>query len=111
VWIEAGLVGYGPPPGPGYDARSLWWRHERLHRRALADLDGFLASFAPERDALERELVQRAASATTRQERCDVTARAFADAAELESRWLARLEAKAPSLWWRLLNAQSGMPA
>ncbi|MEO6571890.1 MAG: hypothetical protein ABIO83_10120 [Ilumatobacteraceae bacterium] len=31
-----------------------WWRHERVHRVALRDLDGFLTSIRPVRDEIER---------------------------------------------------------
>ena len=37
------------------DDRSLWWRHERLHRRALRDWARAEAVIATDRDRLERE--------------------------------------------------------
>jgi dipeptidase len=37
------------------DDRSLWWRHERLHRRALRDWARAEAVIAADRDRLERE--------------------------------------------------------
>jgi secernin len=37
VWLDAGLPDLGPSPSGSYDARSLWWRHEDLHRAVLAD--------------------------------------------------------------------------
>ena len=47
-------VDLGPPPGDRFDPRTLWWRHERLHRRALRDPARAYPLFAPERDELER---------------------------------------------------------
>lgn len=43
----------GPEPGERADAGSLWWRWERHHRLALADLDQAGARLIAERDALE----------------------------------------------------------
>jgi hypothetical protein len=43
----------GPPPGDRADSRSLWWRHERLHRRVLRDPARLRPLFAGERDAIE----------------------------------------------------------
>lgn len=36
------------------DDTSLWWRHERLHRRVMRDPQSLLAIYARERDELER---------------------------------------------------------
>jgi dipeptidase len=41
------------------DPVSRFWRHERLHRRALADFPEAMGLIAPERDALEADFVQR----------------------------------------------------
>ncbi len=46
-------VDLGPAPTDRADARSLWWRHERLHRAALRDPERLLPLLAGERDAVE----------------------------------------------------------
>jgi hypothetical protein len=43
----------GPPPGDRDDGASLWWRHERLHRRVMRDPEALGAAILGERDALE----------------------------------------------------------
>ncbi len=43
----------GPQPGDVADQRSLWWRHERLHRRVLCDPATLRPRFIPERDEVE----------------------------------------------------------
>jgi len=43
----------GPAPTDRADADSLWWRHERLHRRTLRNPGRLLPLFAAERDAVE----------------------------------------------------------
>ena len=43
----------GPGPIDRADPRSLWWRHERLHRQVMRDPARLLPLFAGERDAIE----------------------------------------------------------
>lgn len=44
----------GPRPSDVPDHGSLWWRHERLHRRILADPVALGAELRRERDTLEQ---------------------------------------------------------
>jgi dipeptidase len=44
----------GPTPTDVADPVSLWWRHERLHRRALRNPQRLLPLFTGERDEVER---------------------------------------------------------
>jgi hypothetical protein len=46
-------VDIGPVPGDRDDGASLWWRHERWHRCALARPDALAPAALDERDALE----------------------------------------------------------
>jgi dipeptidase len=46
-------VDLGPAPGDRDDGASLWWRHERLHRRVVRDPATLGGLFAADRDALE----------------------------------------------------------
>ncbi len=98
----------GPAPTVRCDARSLWWRHERLHRRLIADPAPLAEEYAAERDALEVQL---------RLERSG-PAEAFACANELLARWLERiasLEAgvdRRPPIaraYWRKRDARAGV--
>lgn len=75
----------GPPPRDRDDGRSLWWRHERLHRRVIGDA-AQCAAIAGERDALEAAWL----AAPPR------PAAAFAEHAQLIERWLVRAEASPP---------------
>lgn len=100
VKVGARLPDLGAPTGR-YDPSSLWWRHERLHRLALADLDAALAWIAPERAAFEREFGAAAPH------------EAFARADEIEARWEARLRSRTArascSRYWRRLDQASGL--
>ncbi len=43
----------GPEPTDRYDPASLWWRHERFHRRAMWDPEALMSAIARERDHVE----------------------------------------------------------
>ncbi len=45
----------GPDPAGIFDSRTLWWRHERLHRHAVRHPAGLYPLFAVERDEVERQ--------------------------------------------------------
>lgn len=69
----------GPRPTNVDDPRTLWWRHERLHRAVVRDPGALLARYTAERDRTEAAwFAERPDSAT-----------AFAVADELEARWTA----------------------
>jgi dipeptidase len=95
VLFASGLPEHGPCPTDHADPDSLWWRHERLHRAALADYAAFTAEIAPERDALEASFIARIddlapdaapASAKAAVEAC------WREADALEQRWVERLK-------------------
>ncbi len=68
-------IDLGPAPTDRFDNESLWWRHERFHRRVMKDPAAAFASFWSERNGLERTLV-------------DLPSKdAFALAEEAVSRW------------------------
>jgi secernin len=46
-------VDLGPTPTERADPASLWWRHERLHRRVMRDPSRLMPLFIGERDAVE----------------------------------------------------------
>jgi hypothetical protein len=99
----------GPPPTDREDPASLWWRHERLHRRVMRDPARLMPLFAAERDAIEARW--RAAPPEP--------AAAFADADRLLADWTARVEAKRtrdtrPGFvrsYWRVRNKRAGLTA
>jgi len=116
VVLELGLPAQGPTPTDRFDARTLWWRHERLHRRMLRDFGPALAAIEAERDALEarfRAAVDRAfdeGGLDVAIERC------WREAEAAEARWLAELPAPRPQRAsphrrsWARLDHVAGMP-
>jgi secernin len=67
----------GPPPSDTADDRSLWWRHERLHRTALRAPEELRPLFIPQRDAIEARWLDNPPEPQ----------QAFHEADELLARW------------------------
>jgi len=93
VWIDAGMPDTGPAPSGTYDATTLYWRHERLHRAVLSDFSARLETYREERDVLERKFVSEALDLTehTDSERRGLSTRCFAEADRAEKEWLERI--------------------
>ncbi len=99
----------GPDPTDRADARSLWWRHERLHRRVMRDPAALLPRFAGERDATEARWL--AAPPPPRD--------AFAEGDRLLADWTARVTAaggrdRRPPLvrrYWAVRARRAGLVA
>ncbi|MCG6909118.1 MAG: C69 family dipeptidase [Deltaproteobacteria bacterium] len=95
VWIdECGLPDIGPAPGAVYDAKSLWWFHENLHRLVIEDYNNRIALYKRERDLLEGRFVEQAASATP-EARWEVSRTAFEKARKMTREWIERVGAAA----------------
>ncbi|EYF03260.1 carcinine hydrolase/isopenicillin-N N-acyltransferase family protein [Chondromyces apiculatus] len=73
----------GTAPTDCADARSLWWRHERLHREVMRDPARLLPLYTAERDAVEARWVLEPPA----------PAEAFSEAETLLGRWEQRVAA------------------
>jgi secernin len=73
----------GTVPTDRYDPASLWWRHERFHRRVMRHPLTTFPTFIAERDTLERAWLGSLPD----------PASAFAEADAVLARWEARLPA------------------
>lgn len=71
----------GPPAEDRFDARTLWWRHERLHRWAARDPASAASVMADERDEVEQRWLREPPSSDA----------AVAEADELLEQWVARV--------------------
>lgn len=97
-------VDLGRTPTGTFDPETLWWSHERLHRRVLKDPDLY-ASFVPEREDVERGWLRDPPSSKE----------AFATATGLLESWLGRVPEtpdRRPAFvrrYWRTRNRQAGL--
>jgi dipeptidase len=98
----------GPAPTDRYDPEALWWRHEVLHRRALADPARLVPRFAAERDAVEARW----------QATPPDPAEAFVEADELLRRWTKDVghgerrdtRPRWARRYWETRNRRAGLP-
>jgi secernin len=86
-------VDCGPAPTGNADGESLFWRHERLHRRVATDPTRLLPLYAAEREAIEaRWFAEPPASQ-----------QAFAEGDEALRRWTERVRGAVGTdrrPWW-----------
>jgi dipeptidase len=109
----------GPIPSEHFDPRSLWWKHELLHRRAMADFDHLMPEIRKDFDALEGEFLSGSETARrgTIEEKCDFMEYCFNKALQATETWIARLQARTDLKFedsgyramWQKLNAEAGM--
>ena len=106
----------GPAPAGTYDARSLWWQHENLHRSVLLDHCNRLDTYGSARDELEDLWINRAVAAADDQCR-DLTREAFRQARVKTEEWTAVVQSQPvvrQNKWfyrqyWQRQNARAGI--
>jgi dipeptidase len=95
-----GLPLHGPRPTDRFDPRTLWWRHEQLHRALLGDFPIHLAAIRAERDALEaafRTRIDGVLADGNDADRAQAIAECWADADATERRWFDEIGSGAAS--------------
>lgn len=60
LFFGAAMPDVGPAPAGTFTEGSLWWKHERLHRRAMADYKTLKPEIRADFDALETEFFAEA---------------------------------------------------
>jgi hypothetical protein len=124
VFLGMDLPDVGPLPSEHFDPAALWWKHELLHRRAMADFDRLVPEIRQDFDRLEAAFLAQSASVKrgTRLEKRNFMEYCFREALAATENWIAQLRAQ-PGLafsdpnyrgMWQKLNAEaglSGMPA
>jgi len=118
----------GPEPTASYDEATLWWTHERLHRRALKNYEAFVRLVRPELDQLQKEFLAEEKTLRTNtadldsKERANalgaLSARCFSKAGDSTDGWYAKLKALRPRghtpwlyrRYWKGQNRAAGFP-
>lgn len=93
VWLDTGLPALGPPPAGIYDASTLWWQHEALHRATLRDYAARLPVYRPARDQLEAQFHDAVAKTSDAEDRAALTRRCFEEASTATAEWTAAVQA------------------
>jgi dipeptidase len=62
--FDAALLPPRPIADARFDAREIWWAHERLHRACLADYHARRVTFAEDRERFQDECFQPGADPT-----------------------------------------------
>jgi dipeptidase len=119
VFLGMDLPDIGPLPAEHFEPRSLWWKHELLHRRAMADFEHVVPEIRRDFDAMEDEFVLEAESVRhgTMAEKRDFMEHAFRRAMDATEEWIGRLRKRtdlrfddpAYRAMWQKLNAEAGM--
>ncbi len=121
IGVDLPDIGY---PNEQYDTKTLWWKHELLHRRVMADFDDVMPEIRAEFDALEAEFIDAvpAVRRGTTAEKQELVNYCFARAEEATDRWIKQLSSRSDlrfsdpafGLAWQNYNHQAelaGMPA
>jgi len=120
VLLDVPLPVQESPPTGQFDARTLWWRHELLHRAVLqGDLPRFLREIKQERDALEAEFgarIRQVLNGGSAVDHFRVVSECWQQAANLEDVWSHRLIPNYPSAKspydsaWSKMSKVAGIP-
>ena len=119
VFMGLDLPDIGPTPREFFDPRSLWWKHELLHRRAMADFDHLVPEIRKDFDLLENEFLSESGSVKkgTLEEKRDFMEYCFRKSMQATEAWIGRLRARADLTFedadyrsmWQKLNAEAGL--
>jgi secernin len=118
IFFGVPMPDLGPMPRESDTPGAYWWRHERLHRRVMADYATIVAELRPQIEALEdrffaeAETVRRGSAS----DKASFVSHCWGEADALEARWLARLESRpyrvghpAYEAMWARFNAAAAL--
>lgn len=111
-------------PTEQFNPKTMWWKHELLHRRAMTDFDGFVPAVRKDFDALEDSFIAAAPTVLkgTAAEKKQFMDDCFRRADEATDQWIAALSCRRDlafadaeyNAMWQKYNSMaglSGMPA
>lgn len=121
VWPDLPVPGQDSLAGNRFDAGTLFWKHELLHRKLILADAMASASYRPELDDMELRFVTEAVRLRTAdaQARAAFSRHCFAAADEATTQWYQSAVANSTTPepvqdpyrdWWRNLNRAAGLP-
>jgi secernin len=109
----------GPTPTEHFDPQTLWWKHELLHRRAMADFNKIVPEIRKDFDALEENFLAEAANVImgTLAEKQDFVNYCFRQSMQATEKWIACLRGRsdlsfedpAYGAMWKKFNSEAGL--
>ncbi len=119
VFLGVDLPKIGPAPTEHFNPQSLWWKHELLHRRAMADFDTLVPEIRQYFDALEDKFLAQALAVmkSTNEEKREFSDYCFQEAMKATEEWIAKLRTRKDLVFkdfayqemWQKLNAEAGL--
>ncbi|MDO9302859.1 MAG: C69 family dipeptidase [Anaerolineales bacterium] len=119
VFLGVDLPDIGPIPTEHFDPRALWWKHELLHRRAMADFDHLVPAIRADFDQLEAQFLAQSEGVKkgSLAEKKDFMDHCFHEAMQSTETWIAQLRAQTDLAFedpnyhamWQKLNAEAGL--
>ena len=113
------LPDLGPYPNEQYHPQALWWQHELLHRRAMADFHNLVPEIRVDFDTVEAGFLAEAPAVLTGtlKEKQEFVEHCFCTAAEATQVWTNKLAMQKDldfanpdfRLMWQRFNAEAGM--
>jgi secernin len=96
IFLGVELPDMGPWPDDHDEPRSLFWRHERLHRQAILDFDHLVPEIRQDFDIIEAEFLADAEAVKkgSAREKKAFTEHCFGIAREATDKWIGKLEAR-----------------
>jgi len=120
IWVDTPMVLDQLPADEAFDSKSLFWKHEMLHRLVLKDYHQGMRVITPQRNKLEADLLKQALSASESDltERQSIARQAFKKARNLDKECRVALKSlsvvKAQGFLhshaWRKWNKAAGLP-
>ena len=119
VFLGLDLPDLGPIPTETSDGASLWWKHEQLHRRAMADFHRVMPEIRADFDRLEDDFLSASVSARTGgpSSKRRFSEDCFRRAWEATDLWIRRLASRGDLSFsdpdyramWAAMNAAAGL--
>ena len=92
IWVDTPWKN-NPKPSAHFDNKSLFWKHERLHRATLLDYANRIKTYNDEQKEFQQKIIADALSKTQRsqKERAKLSQAYFDQAMRLEEKWAERV--------------------